>query len=402
MRDKESLQFIEMAKLLAMNELGQMYHAGQHAGDVTLPPYPTSGHVSSLMHRDREQEMLKEREVLDAINKAEAAGNLAAAEAMRARLDEEQRQRAAKTEPEPEPEPERQSKGLGAALSRGSLIKALTDNSAGEEEGSVQNIAGVQVLAGRLWVAIQQFIELGCAVDEQLVLAQGEGTHTSARPAETARADETVLKELAAAVKLAVAGLMDSVRAFCEANVRRAVRESDAAQEGSGCIETMCQLLNTLSAKVAAAGPAGVELAARAAELVQSATATLAELDRFWSDSIQMELPQQQKTPWVDGLETLLQAEMQASKNREQAVLARAQAELQNERNEVKRLRAQLDASANRSAQADKEAAAEAADTAAPLPTSEQSGESQGEAQRDGDPAACAKTRVKFQSPRAG
>lgn len=336
MRDKESLQFIEMAKLLAMNELGQMYYAGRHTGAVPLPPYPTSGHVSSLMHRDREEEMLKQREALDAINRAEAAGNLAAAEAMRARLDEEQRQRAGTAKPEPEPEPDQQSKGLGAAFSRGSLIKALTDKSAGEEQGSVQNIAGVQVLAGRLWVAIQQFVELGCSVDKLLGFAQEEGDHTSATPDETARAEQTVLKELVAAVKFAVAGLMDSVRAFCEANVRRAVRESDAVQQGSECIATMCQQLNTLSAKVAASGEAGVELAARAgaprlnaAELVQSATTTLAELDQLWNDSIQMELPQQQKTPWVDGLETLLQAEMQASKNREQAVLARAQAELQ-------------------------------------------------------------------------
>jgi hypothetical protein len=148
-RDKESLQFIEMAKLLAMNELGHMYHGGRHKGEVPLPPYPTTGSVSSLMHRDREKEMLKQREALDAINAAETAGNLEAAEAMRSRMEEEQHQKAATAEREPQPEPEPEqpaSKGLSSALSRGNLFKALAEKPAGEEEAtSVTTDDSVQV-----------------------------------------------------------------------------------------------------------------------------------------------------------------------------------------------------------------------------------------------------------------
>eukprot|EP01043_Picozoa_sp_COSAG02_P009191 COSAG02_NODE_308_length_25072_cov_20.906925_5_plen_783_part_00 len=377
-RDKESLQFIEMAKLLAMNELGHMYHGGRHKGEVPLPPYPTTGSVSSLMHRDREKEMLKQREALDAINAAETAGNLEAAEAMRSRMEEEQHQKAATAEREPQPEPEPEqpaSKGLSSALSRGNLFKALAEKPAGEEEatsvttdGSVQQIADVHARAGNFLVVIQQFIELESSVDELLAFAQQADVGNSATPGETTSAEESALKELAGAIRTAVTGLMSSVRAFCDANVSRAKCEVDAAQKGSDCIASMWQLLEALGAKVAAADEAGAELAARAgvhspngAALVQSALATLAELGQLWKDSIKVELPQKQKGSWVDGLEALLQAVTQVSEKHEQAMLARAQAELKSERNEVKRLRAQLDdlAYANRLATADKEAVAE-------------------------------------------
>ena len=151
-RDKESLQNIEMAKLLAMNELGQDYDKEPHPdyqSDVPLPPYPTQGAVSALMHRDLEKEMLKERDALDAIAAAETAGNLEAADAMRVRLQEEHlkaQAAAAKKKkkkkkgggsksgsggfggdtPEPEPKP---PASLGGTFSRGNLIKLLTEQS---------------------------------------------------------------------------------------------------------------------------------------------------------------------------------------------------------------------------------------------------------------------------------
>jgi len=95
------------------------------------------------MHRDLEKEMLKQRESLDAIAAAETAGNLAAAEAMRARLDEEHAEAEGKKKTEaggrksgsggfggdfdtPEPEPEVPT-NLGNMFSRGNLIKLLTE-----------------------------------------------------------------------------------------------------------------------------------------------------------------------------------------------------------------------------------------------------------------------------------
>lgn len=362
-RDKESLQFIEMAKLLAMNELGHMYHGGRHIGEVPLPPYPTTGSVSSLMHRDREKEMLMQREALDAINAAETAGNLEAAEAMRSRMEEQQLQKAATAEPGSEPEPEQStSRGLSSAFSRGSLIKALTEKPTGEEATTaetVQQIAAVQTCAGSLLAVIQQFIELQSSVDD---------LHAFVQQADDTSAEESVLTELAGAINTAIDGLMSSVRAFCDANVSRAKHQVDAVQKGSDCIASMWQLLETLSAAVAAADAAGSEVAARAGvpclngtEVVQSALAALAELDQLWNDSVQTELPQKQTNPWVDGLEALLQAVMQVSKSHEQAMLARAHAELKSERNKVKRLRARLEELAyeNRLATADKEAVAE-------------------------------------------
>jgi hypothetical protein len=62
----------------------------------------------------------------------------------------------------------------------------------------------------------------------------------------------------------------------------------------------------------------------------------------------------------VDGLEALLQAEMRTSKDHEKILLARAESELQKERDEVKRLQGKLAdlEYENRTAKADKQAVA--------------------------------------------
>lgn len=382
-RDKESLPFIEMAKLLAMNDLGQMYHGGRHQGDVPLPPYPTSGNVSKLMHRDREKEMLKHREALDAISAAEATGNLEAAEAMRSRLEEEQQQKTANEDSiavvdraiEPEPEPnELTSTGLSKVFSRGNLIRALAEKSASLEGSSenttaesVHKIAQTHALTSGLFSVIQQFTDLGCSVDELLAFAKNENMHGSTAPAEDTRTGQEVLQELAEVVKTTVVGLLKAARGFCEASVCLAVRGSGAAQKGSDCVSTMWELLEALSAKAAVADDVGAAVAARAdipclnaVELVQTAMSTLAEVDQLWNDVIQLDVPQGPKNPWVDGLEALLQAMIQSSKKHEQAMRARAQAELLHEKAEVKRLQAQIENLEYqiRLAKADKEAAA--------------------------------------------
>ena len=96
---------------------------------------------------------------------------------------------------------------------------------------------------------------------------------------------------------------------------------------------------------------------------------------------------------------------------------------VQNERNEVKRLRAQLDSLATVSRLAQADTGVSEVETATPEPKSppvgvaalesvsgvgkETQGEAQrgserkGDAERDDGPASRAKTRVKFQSPRA-
>jgi hypothetical protein len=328
-RDKESLQFIEMAKLLAMNELGQMYHhPGGHTGEVPLPPYPTAGNVSSLMHRDLEKKMIKQRENLDAIAAAEIAGNLEAAEAMRARLEEEANAQQDKTGggggsskdlaaaaahgrgAEPEPEPEQQAaKALGNMFSRGNLLKALTDQGAKNTTEVVHNFATIQALAGSLLIAIQQLTAFGGELDALTVWAKKEEASQRAGLDDKAKAERTALAELLGAVKAAASGLLTPVRAFCESNLRRAVRagmrESDDAQAGSERVVAMWGFLEPVGTKAALADEAIAELAARAGlpcqngvELAQSAMASLAELDQLWNDSLEIELPEKQQNPW--------------------------------------------------------------------------------------------------------
>ena len=271
-RDKESLQFDELAKLLAMNELAPMYKQGQHIGDQPRPPYPSD---LQLMHRDREKAMLKERESLDAIRAAETKGNLEAANEMRARLEEEKQVAAAadaageQAEEAPEERPAATEaepvKSFSDMFSRSNLIKLL---SASKDE-AVKNTTEVVHIFAQIHELLGLMLE-----DVEGFSAMASGLQARLEEDADAAAQESD-RALLQALQSVATGVRDAAQAFAEANMRRAVRaglgESDSASAGSDRIGNMWDLLQDVGEKADAANhTAGVALAAKTVERLAS------------------------------------------------------------------------------------------------------------------------------------
>ena len=160
----------------------------------------------------------------------------------------------------------------------------------------MHNFAAVQELLAKLLSIIEQFTLLGDEVDEILTAAKAEDRSSATEPDDAEKVARVVVADLLTAAKAAATGLVGPVEAFCEANVRRAVRAglgaSDDAAAGSERITTMWDLLLEAGKKATDAEEAAQELADRSGksyrsgvEIAKRAGETLAELDQLWNVS---------------------------------------------------------------------------------------------------------------------
>ena len=270
---------------------------------------------------------------------------------------------------------------MNFALQMMIFVLTMTDFGAAEHASAnddVHNFAAMQELLAQLLRIIEEFTSLYQEVDAILTATKAEdGIRDSyTEPDDAEKAARTVVAELLMAAKAAATGLLTPVQTFCEANVRRAVRAglgaSDDAAAGSERITTMWDILLEVGKKATEAEAAAHELADRSGktyrsgvEIASRAGEILVELDQLWNDSVDVELPAEQQNPWVDGLEALLLEEMATTKARGRINAAHADAALQKEKAEVKRLQLELFEleAENRTLKADKDSVA--AETAA-------------------------------------